>query len=402
MTKYVVLNFPAYGHVNPTLAVVQELVARGEEVVYYNTEEFKEAIEATGATFQGYQSSMGQITPPPFLGRANNPPVGSILPKFMIEESRKVIPQVLERVRAERPDYIIYDGMALWARIVIQVLNVPAIMLRPSYAANEHTNLFAAQMAEQREAMPPEFFATMNPALADLCATYNVPPFTMREIFSHSEPLTIVFLPRAFQPAGDTFDERFVFVGPSLLPRHQASDFPLEKLEKQPTLYISLGTVFNNQADFFNLCFSAFGESPWQVVLSYGKRIDPLTLHAVPQNFLLSAYVPQLEVLSRTDIFVTHGGMNSTMESLYYGVPMIVIPQMIEQALTARRVEELGLGISLDRDTVTVETLQEAVTRVSSDPVFRERTQAMQQEVRNAGGYRRAVDAIIQFSRSHS
>ena len=113
MTKYVVLNFPAYGHVNPTLAVVQELVARGEEVVYYNTEEFKEAIEATGASFQGYQSSMGQITPPPFLGRANNPPVGSILPKFMIEESRKVIPQVLERVRAERPDYIIYDGMAL-------------------------------------------------------------------------------------------------------------------------------------------------------------------------------------------------------------------------------------------------------------------------------------------------
>ncbi|MBV9689268.1 MAG: glycosyl transferase [Ktedonobacteraceae bacterium] len=401
MTKYVVLNAPAYGHVNPTLAVVQELVARGEEVVYFNTEEFKEAIEATGATFRGYQSSMGQLTPPPFWGRANNPPVGGVLPNFMIEESRKVIPQALERVRAERPDYIIYDGMALWARIVIQVLNVPAIMLRPSYAANEHTNLFAAQMAEQRWTMPSEFFATMNPAIADLCATYNVPPLDMREIFSHSEPLTIVFLPRAFQPAGDTFDERFMFVGPSLQPRHQASDFPLEKLEKQPTLYISLGTVFNNQADFFNLCFSAFGDQPWQVVLSYGKRIDPLTLHAVPQNFLLSAYVPQLEVLSHTDIFVTHGGMNSTMESLYYGVPMIVIPQMMEQALTARRVEELGLGITLDRDTVTAQTLQEAVTRVSSDPTFRERTQAMQQEVRNPGGCLRAADAIMRFSCSH-
>ncbi len=400
MTKYVVLNVPAYGHVNPTLAVVQELVARGEEVVYYNTEEFKEAIEATGAMFRGYQSSMGQFTASPFMGRANNPPVGSP-PKFMIEESRKVIPQVLERVRADRPDYILYDGMSLWARIVTQVLNIAAIMLRPSYAANEHTHLFSVQMVEQRWAMSSELFATMNPALADLCATYNVPPFDMREILSHSEPLTLVFLPRSFQPAGETFDERFVFVGPSLQPRHQASDFPLEKLGKQPTLYISLGTIFNNQADFFNLCFSAFGEQPWQVVLSYGKRVDPLTLHAVPQNFLLSAYVPQLEVLSRTDIFVTHGGMNSTMESLYYGVPMIVIPQMMEQALTARRVEELGLGISLDRDTLTVQTLQEAVIRVSSDPAFRERAQAMQQEVRKAGGHRRAVDAIMQFSRSH-
>jgi len=61
MAKYLILVGAAYGHVNPTLAVAQELVRRGEQVVYYLTEEFRASVEATGATFQPYQSMMGNI-----------------------------------------------------------------------------------------------------------------------------------------------------------------------------------------------------------------------------------------------------------------------------------------------------------------------------------------------------
>src|SRR5262249_40511123 len=160
-----------------------------------------------------------------------------------------------------------------------------------------------------------------------------VPPFDPQDIFMHAEPLTIVFIPKAFQPEGDTFDQRYIFVGPSILQRHENNNFPLDKLSNElPILYISLGTVFNNQPNFFKLCFEAFGKQPWQVVLSIGRYVDPTALGPIPDNFLVSSYVPQLEILPRTQVFVTHGGMNSTMESLYYGVPMVVIPQMIEQA----------------------------------------------------------------------
>jgi MGT family glycosyltransferase len=164
--------------------------------------------------------------------------------------------------------------------------------------------------------------------------------------------------------------------------------------------YISLGTVFNNRPDFFQLCFQTFGEQPWQVVLSHGKQIDTADLGLVPANFLLSPYVPQLEMLERASLFVTHGGMNSTMESLYYGVPMIVLPQMMEQEMTARRIEELGLGVVLNQENLTAEQLREAIASIQHNPTITQRVQDMQQTVRAAGGYQRAADAILDFANS--
>src|SRR5262249_26880849 len=116
-----------------------------------------------------------------------------------------------------------------------------------------------------------------------------------------------------------------------------------------------------------------------------------------PANFITAASVPQLEVLPKVDIFISHGGMNSTMESLYFGVPLIVIPHINEQKMTAQRVQESGLGIALDESAITPEVLREAVARVASDPGFKTRVQAMQKETREAGGYQKATDAIMRF-----
>lgn len=396
MSKYIFLSAPAYGHVNPTLPVAQELVRRGEQVSYYLTEEFRPAVEATGASFRRYESIMGKMQPPARIPGKGMPGPGA-MPMMMVEESRQVLPQVLDAIRAEQPEVIIYSRMCLWGRLAAQVLKVPVVSLYPSYVSNEHFNLFKSR-EDVAARMPMHFFEKLEADASDLCAAYNLPPMNMRQFLAHAEALNIVFLPRDFQPAGDTFDERFVFVGPSLLPRQDAADFPFERLGKQPVLYISLGTVFNNRPDFFQLCFQAFGEQPYQVVLAHGKRLDAATLGTVPSNFLLSSYVPQLEMLQRASVFITHGGMNSTMESLYYGVPMVVLPQMLEQEMTAHRVAELGLGIALDQENPTVEQLREAVARVQSDPAIARRVQSMQQKVRAAGGYPRATDALIDFA----
>ncbi|HWS85163.1 MAG TPA: macrolide family glycosyltransferase [Ktedonobacteraceae bacterium] len=399
MAKYVFLEMPAYGHVNPTLAVAQELVKRGQEVIYYLPEQFKGAVEATGAVFRSYGSKLKGISPM----ATPSGMLGGGLPALMVDESRHVLPQVLDRIRAEQPDYIVYGAMCVWARIVTQVLNVSAITLRPTYVMNEHIFSMMAQQRNQDFSNMREVIAKISTGLADLCEIYHVPPFDLRSIFTHDGQLIIVFIPKAFQPMGETFDERYLFVGPSILPRHEDSDFPLDKLSnEQPILYISLGTVFNNQPEFFKMCFEAFGEQPWQVVLSRGKHVDPAALGPVPDNFLVSPYVPQLEILSRTQVFVTHGGMNSTMESLYYGVPMVAIPQMLEQAMTARRITEMGLGIALEKEAVNVTMLREAVERVANGSTFRERVQNMQQIAREAGGYLRAAEAIIQFAEEHA
>ncbi len=100
MTKYVFLNMPAYGHVNPTLAVAQELVKRGQDVIYYLPELFQDAVQATGAVFRRYDSKLKSILPMPTtsgIGRG-------ALSTLMVEESRYVLPQVLDSIRAEQPD----------------------------------------------------------------------------------------------------------------------------------------------------------------------------------------------------------------------------------------------------------------------------------------------------------
>ena len=135
-------------------------------------------------------------------------------------------------------------------------------------------------------------------------------------------------------------------------------------------------------------------------MLSIGKQVDPAVLDAIPANFIVRPHVPQLEVLQYTSLFVTHCGMNSTMESLYYGVPMVGLPQQGEQMMTAQRIQELGLGTTLDMNTLTVEKLRETVKAAISNPDYRKNAQAMQQYVRNAGGYKRAADAVLNYAQN--
>jgi MGT family glycosyltransferase len=388
MAKGLFFNMPLHGHVNPTLPVVRELTRRGDELVYFLPESFRGAVERTGARLFPYESSLEGISVGP---GANHPP----LPVMMIGESRKQLPSLLEAVRAEAPDYVVYDSLCHWGRIITRKLKLRGAISHPSYASNAQWSM-AKAFLKLPGAPSPEVFARMNAGLAELGREYGLPAFDMHSLMTDVEPLNLVFLPRAFQPEGDSFDERFLFVGPSLESeaRGGAGDFPLERLEGGRTLYISLGTVFNDWPDFYRTCFTAFGDSPWQVVLSAGKAASQETLGAAPGNFVVRASVPQLEVLARTSVFVTHGGMNSTMEALHDGVPLVVIPQMAEQAVTAARVAELGLGLALDRASVTATSLREAVERVAHEPSFRERAQRMQQEVRGAGGYRRAADAL--------
>jgi MGT family glycosyltransferase len=104
--------------------------------------------------------------------------------------------------------------------------------------------------------------------------------------------------------------------------------------------------------------------------------------------------VPQLRVLQHSRVFVTHGGMNSAMEAAAAGVPMVVVPQMIEQEVTADRVGQLGLGVRLDPADVTSATLADVVRVVAEDPAYRGAAEAMAQECRAAGGVAVAADVM--------
>ena len=163
-------------------------------------------------------------------------------------------------------------------------------------------------------------------------------------------------------------------------------------------VYISLGTLRNNDPKFYQTCFSAFDSSDWQAVMSVVERIDLASLGPIPDNFFVARFVKQTALLANVDVFVTHGGLNSVIEGLYFGVPLVVVPGIREQHVTASRVQELGLGSVLQQESLTAEVLAAVTRKVALDPVVEIHVKEMQRITRATGGFKRAAQAIIEFT----
>ncbi|MFF1823626.1 nucleotide disphospho-sugar-binding domain-containing protein [Kribbella sp. NPDC058245] len=204
------------------------------------------------------------------------------------------------------------------------------------------------------------------------------------------EDLNLVFMPREFQYAGDTFDARYHFIGPSRRTDSAAGWEP--PTGDRRLLFISLGTTFNSNPGFFRSCFEAFGDTDWNVVMAIGTKVTAADLGTVPDNFDVRPFFPQQAVLEHAAAFVTHAGMNSVMEGAWHQVPMAAVPQMPEQAANARRISQLDLGTIVGDGG-----LREAVDAVADDPKIKAGLVAGRRAIDNAGGADAGVDAIEKY-----
>ncbi|MFB0845670.1 macrolide family glycosyltransferase [Paenibacillus oleatilyticus] len=395
MARVLLINGGSEGHINPTLGVVHELIRRGEEVVYFAAEQFRDRVEPTGAKVITFDE--GKFLEA-FLAGGRTPwaRVGGLLRTADI-----VIPSVLEQTKGERFDYIIHDSMFGCGRLLAQILDLPAVNSCTSFAFQQRSfdrlqdrlsHHFPADVNERAQQEYHQLVSTMQ-------AKYNVQIGSAYEVFCNPAPLTIVYTSKSFQPDGESFDETYKFVGPSIVPREQGQ-FDFSAMDTEHLIYISLGTVFNQAVDFYKLCFAAFAETKCTVILSVGRQTRIAELGDIPANFIVRDYVPQLEVLQRAKLFITHGGMNSTSEGLYYGVPLIVFPQSADQPVVARRVAEIGAGIHLKQEGLTAGDLREAAERVLQDASIRKVCVELGDSFRAAGGYHRAVEEIFAYKRS--
>jgi MGT family glycosyltransferase len=195
-----------------------------------------------------------------------------------------------------------------------------------------------------------------------------------RPAFPATGGLNIAFFPRDFQAPNPRVDETFRFVGPMIDPDTRGGDAPFEITGPDPLVYISLGTLHLGSVDFFRQCFEAFADMPARFLLSVGKQTDLATLGRIPANFVVRSVVPQLAVLQHASVFLTHGGMNSALEALWCAVPLVAIPQQVEQLLIGLTVAARGAGLVLRGHVagrrVTAAELRAAVERALSEPSF--------------------------------
>lgn len=376
-----------HGHVTPTLPLAAALVRRGHRVEYACGPEFGDLVAGAGAKWVALPG-LARFVPPAEVG----PEVVALWFRHFFAGLAATYPVLLEHCRAERPDGVVYDATNWPARVVARQLGLRAVRTVPNLAENEtYSQVNDALHADldddpQMAAFVDDVavFAAVHGVDLDVAATFDV-----------TEDLNLVFVPRAFQPAGNSFDDRFRFVGAMIGDREQVQSWTSPHPEL-PLVYISLGSIFTDKPEFYRVCLEAFGDRRFQVAMTIGG-VDASGLGPLPPTVHVQPWLPQLAVLRQASAFITHAGMNSTMEALYYGVPLLTLPQMPEQAVNADRVVALGLGQQLDVRAVTADALRDALDQVTSSSEIRANLTRMQAEVRAAGG----VDAGVQAIENH-
>jgi MGT family glycosyltransferase len=204
-----------------------------------------------------------------------------------------------------------------------------------------------------------------------------------------NETNTIVYTSKYFQPCSDTFSDKYHFIGPSIRP---VTD-PVEKTSDK-TVYISMGTV-NQNREFYRNCISVLASTGWQVIISMGTNTD--RFENLPENIQVYESVDQMAVLSIADVFITHCGMNSASEGLYFGVPLVLFPQTPEQDAVAKRTEELGAGIRLK--SISEEDILDALNQVLNDPKYKEGAAKVSRSFKACGGRAEAKTFLESFAK---
>ncbi|MCA1188872.1 glycosyl transferase [Saccharopolyspora sp. 6V] len=367
---------PAHGHVNPGLGLVAELAARGHRVTYAVTEDFAPQVAEAGAEPVRYTSTL-----PSAATQQEWPEDQAAAVLLFVDEMISVHPQLGAAYAADRPDLVIYDIGTLQAPVLAHEWGVPAICLSPTHVRFEGIEeVFGFDDS-------PELLAVH--AKADAFFAEHGAPLTFATM---DRECSVVTIPRSFQYYAESVAANHTFVGPMLTARRTQGTW--QRSGARPVLLISMGSAFTDQPQLYRDCLAAFGGLDWQVVLSIGEVVDPAVLGEVPPNVEVHRWVPQLDVLSQADAFITHAGMGGTMEALHAGVPMIAIPQAAEQFANAARIAELGLGVHLPKEEATPQALRAALHRVSTDPEVLARSAAMRREIGEAGGARRAAEIV--------
>jgi MGT family glycosyltransferase len=381
----VYFGYPARGHTTPSLPIVAELARRGVAVDYYSTPAFRALIEGAGARFVAYPASCeGLLTTPvdtaEHLARS-------------LAATEEMLPPLLAALE-QPPDLVLFDASALWGGIVARRLGLACVASITTFALNR-------TMLQMLGAPAPA--AWSNPAFERLNAEHDANFRDHLDLMTPVADLKFVYTARAFQPAGNFFDASYLFLGP-LLDRRPRDGARAQAKSSRPLAYVSLGTIFNRDHALLLSISEVLAARGWQVIVSLGDAAATQQ-QRWPEHVQAHAFVDQIGVLAQAQLFVTHGGMNSVSEALSHAVPMIVIPQAVDQHLVARQTANLGAAVVIEHNSVSIESLAAALARIEGDrPAFEAAAERLQRSFTEVLAVAEAVDqalALMRREQSH-
>lgn len=400
------------GHLNPVTTLGRELQKRGHRISVLIVPDGQAKVESAGLSYlpigaarfpkESRERALEE------LGRLS----GLKAFQFTIERFCQVAEVLLDEaskvIHDNKIDGLIVDQVSPAGITVCEYLGIPAVTVCNALAANYDPRQPPVLTAWACRDDPFSrlryrlMYAVMDRLLAravDLLNRYrkewNLSPLPYRE-FPYSSLAQITQQPTIFDFPHRNLPAHFHYTAPFHDDRSgDTIAFPYEQLDGRPLIYASLGTLQNRLDHVFDAIAQACEGLDAQLVLSLGNQNQTIPSN-LPGNPLVVAYAPQLELLKRASLVITHAGLNTVLETLSQGVPMVAIPIANDQPGVAARLVFLGAGEILPLKKVTPERLRTSIQRVLSNSAYRERARAVQAEIVKVNGVVRAADIVEQ------
>ena len=440
------------------------MIKKKAKVVFFGNEEHKEIIEATGSEFRHYSyfptKEIQRISNDSKYQKLFIP----IFAEYISDVSLKILPELIETVDQEKPDLIIYDSISVHSKYLMEYLKSckqfqPAsLIFSPTFTSSGkiYPNSFEMQILHERKTifyyyyLLKAFIKQIYLSVKFGLKIHN--PVTFLSNVNENELNLVAIFPE-LQARSNLCSKNVKFVGccinetvrsiqslnldKSLLNvlgmfneknpiRLDVDDYFLSdksiSLNNKKLVYVSLGTLFNGSFPVFDRILKAFQnleeiEQDSQlalrnvfVIVSCGFDVYKMFQEKIhnneyylPENVLLLKNAPQIEILKRADLFISHCGMNSTSEAIHYGVPIVGIPILADQPRVAYRVlDELGFGIRLSVYNLEPNMIRNAVYRVLNDKVYFERILRYSKISRKYDGTKNSVLYAIEHIESRN
>jgi zeaxanthin glucosyltransferase len=404
MAHFAFVAPPLRGHYRPLSHLAAELIARGHRATFVHHKDAAPLVEAPGAAFE----AIGLDAPPvaawtaPMARIRGLVGLGGVM-SGMIRFSDMICREAPAALRRIGADAVIADQLEAGGGLVAEHLGLPFASVAAALPINREPGVPPPYVGWRYDPsgkgvkrnlggwrVTDLLLRRIGDSIEGNSRLLGLPPRRrledcLSERLQISQLVASLDFPRTQLPAG------FHYTGP--LRRGSPGTFELPPGDDRPLVFCSLGTLQGSRTGIFRKVARACAGLDLRLLLTQGGRGRIGAGERLAGDPLVHDWVPQEAVLARADMVVCHGGLNTVLEPLAAGLPMVVMPLAFEQSATAARLDHAGVARVLGR-RASARRLAEAIAEVRSDPVYRERAAAVRREMAQAGGVRRAADLI--------
>ncbi len=389
-----ILTLPAYGHVNCSLGLAKELALTGHQISAYTTPLFQPLYEANHTLVFIWPLELQELE----ISTHRYIQLTGQLMDYAIQTYGD-LKQLHEK---QQFDYLVVDFLCVWGKALALEMKIPCVHISPTIIMDRsviglnwreilshfYRGITSLIHLSRFIRLKAKFQNLSNTRWNGWDSLYEQRPGT----------LSLLFIPRSLQPQSSKIQDDHYFLGPSLAGRTESVNIPSEWFNEHPLVLVALGSIFNKRMRFYRKCAQAIQDQPYQMILSTGKHVDQI-MEKLPTNVLAFKSVPQLFLLEKAQVFITHGGANSIVEAIWYEVPIIVIPEMGDHFWMAKQVEKLKIGIWIrNRLSLTSTKLRQKINEVANNQTFRKNLKSLKQECIDGGGSAQGAEEIIQWA----